>query len=768
MKLSLRLITCLVVSISLVSFVMAINQVRAEKRGLRADLERRAEILTESLQETVEPALLQRNSATQLRRIVQRFGDREHLVGVASFEADGRPIAMSAKLASSATVPAAQFAESLTKDKGVGGYADVNGTPMYIYTLPLHRDGSVSGILATFHDSSYIEAQSLQIWREALWHGAAQVMLIVLITFLVIRSTVLGPIIRVSQWMRDLRTGKAGTPLRPASAEFLQPLTSEAANLGQSLAEARWAAKEEARLREAGDSLWTAERLRTGLKQRLRGNPLFVVSNREPYLHLRGVRGIEVQVPASGLVTALEPILCACDGTWIAQGSGDADRETVDASDCLRVPPEHPRYTLRRVWLTKQEEDGYYFGLANEGIWPLCHIAHTRPVFRAADWEQYRHVNEKFAEATLREIAKAEQPIVLIQDYHFALLPRLVKAARPDARVGIFWHIPWPNPEAFAICPWQQELVDGLLGADLIGFHIQAHCNNFLETADQAIECRIEWDHFSVQRNSHVTLVRPHPISVALGESPLPDETDTSRRDRASILEGLGPEALFLGVGVDRLDYTKGIVERFRGIERFLEKYPEYNNRFVFVQFGAPSRMGIKRYQDFAAEIATEAQRINARFQHERWKPIILFNRHHSHREIEPFYKAADVCLVTSLHDGMNLVAKEFVAARSDEDGVLVLSRFAGACRELRDALLVNPYDIEQLAEAIRQGLEMAPEERADRMRRMRRRVREHNVFRWAADLISEVAEIQLAATEPPENTEARFKGLAAQQSQES
>jgi trehalose 6-phosphate synthase len=628
---------------------------------------------------------------------------------------------------------------------------------MYVYALPLHRDAHLSGVLVTFHDARYIEAESSQIWREALWHVLAQILIIVFITVLIIQYTIVAPVNKLSKWMKDLRTGKAAGLPKPLEADFLQPLTSEAASLGQSLAEARAAAKIEARLREAGDSLWTAERLRVGIRRRLRDSSLFVVSNREPYQHVRGSRGIEVRVPASGLVTALEPILCACDGTWIAHGSADADAETVDVNDRLRVPPDHPLYTLRRVWLTREEEEGYYFGFANEGIWPLCHIAHTRPVFRSSDWEYYKSVNQKFATAILEEIKDVEKPVVLIQDYHFSCLPRLVKNSRPDARVAIFWHIPWPNPEAFQICPWQRELVDGLLGADLIGFHIQAHCNNFLETVDQCIECRIEWDRFTVNRENHLTMVRPHPISVVVPESSHDVFLSDPAQGRPAILKSLGPETLFLGIGVDRLDYTKGIVERFRGIERFLEKYPQYIQKFTFVQFAAPSRENIKRYQEFWSQVKAEAQRINDRFQAGHWKPVVLNDRHHSHEELAPYNRAADVCIVTSLHDGMNLVAKEFVAARHDEDGVLILSRFTGASHELRDALLVNPYDIDQLAETIRRALEMPPEERRSRMQRMRRQVKEHNVYRWAADLISELAELRLDSPEVEEKLVRNF-----------
>src|SRR6267154_577453 len=705
MKLSLRLIPILAVAITIVSFIVARNQVRSEKRGLRADLERRSEILAESLQETVEP-VVQKGSTSQLRRLVERFGNREPLAGVAIYDDNSKVMAVSSKLDTDAETPPAEVAKSVEANRPVGAYEKVGGSTMYVYALPLHRDSQVAGVLVLFHDATFIESQSTRIWRDALWHVIAQVLLIILITFFVIRWTIVGPIAKVAHWMRDLRHGKfVPFPYR-TSESFLGPLSTEAASLAQKLAEARAAAKAEAQLREAGDSLWTAERLRASIHKRLRGSSLFVVSNREPYEHVHGNNGIEVRVPASGLVTALEPILYACDGTWIAHGAADADHEMVDANDRLRVPPEHPHYTLRRIWLTKEEEQGYYLGFANEGIWPLCHIAHTRPVFRAEDWEHYRQVNEKFAQAVLAEIDTAEKPFVLIQDYHFALLPRLIKAKRPDARVAIFWHIPWPNAEAFGICPWQRELLDGLLGADLVSFHIQAQCNNFLDSVDQFLECRIEWDRFSVNRTSHITLVRPHPISVSSRE-PYPEAgRDTAAvRTRSEILADLGPDVLFLGVGVDRVDYTKGILERFHAIESFFGKSPHYRGRFSFVQFGAPSRSQIKRYREFLAEVESEAERINVSLRTESWNPIVLFNSHHGHEEIEPFYKAADFCFVSSLHDGMNLVAKEFVAARDDGDGVLILSQFTGASHELRDALLINPYDTNQMAETVCRAL---------------------------------------------------------------
>ncbi|OFV98639.1 MAG: hypothetical protein A3H28_10410 [Acidobacteria bacterium RIFCSPLOWO2_02_FULL_61_28] len=767
MRLSLRLTLFLVVGISLVTFVVTRYQVRAEEQGRREDLERRAEVLAESLREIVEP-LLEQRYLKQLQPIVERFGNRERLAGVAVYDPKGTTLAVSSnfKARYNYVPPTILFTPANAQGFAFGQFARIGEKEIHVYFLPLRRmsegggnlflplqrASEAGGYLAVFHDASYIEAQSARIWRDTLWHVVAQVLLVVFIIFLIVRWTVLSPIARTTRWIKDLRAGKVSPHANLPDEDFFRPLSREVANLAESLSEARAVANEEARLRATGQSLWTAERLRVTMQNKLRDNRLFVVSNREPYEHVRRGKEIQVVVPASGLVTALEPILRACQGTWIAHGSGDADRESVNYRDRLAVPPDQPQYTLRRVWLSREEMEGYYYGFANEGLWPLCHIAHTRPIFRSSDWGEYQRVNEKFAEVVLEEMEGTPEPIVLIQDYHFALLPKLVKEKRPKARVAIFWHIPWPNPEAFGICPWQREVLDGLLGADLVSFHIQSHCNNFLETVDRVLESQIDWERFAVNRGGHFTVVRPYPISVAF-----PDRSRESGKglaapaappDKVSLLKSLGVEAAFLGIGVDRLDYTKGILERFRGIECFLEKNLSYREQFTFVQIGAPSRTNIPRYQEFLVEVDKEANRINRRFETKKWRPILLFQKHHSQKEIEPFYKAADLCLVTSLHDGMNLVAKEFVAARDEEDGVLILSRFTGVCRELRDALIVNPYDIEQLAESIRYALEMAPEDRRARMRSMRRIVREHNVYRWAADLMSALAEIRLDVPE--------------------
>ncbi|HME00596.1 MAG TPA: trehalose-6-phosphate synthase [Terriglobia bacterium] len=752
MRLGVRLITGLIAGISLVTFLFARYQVRAEKQALRNDLETRVDALGQSLQQTAEPLLLT-GLNRRLQIVIDELRSRQHLYGVAIYNAEGKPFLMTPNLDGQLNVTPAVVSAAISQDKSLPQTIDWRGTPLMIYAVPLHGHGEagVIGGLALFADMNYIEAQQSKIWREAVTHVLAQVLLIVLITLLIVRWTVVRPMARTAQWLRAMRTGNFG-PRPPEwrdNDDLFKPLAQEVTHLAKSLDAARASAAEEARLREAGESIWTAERLRVQVQNKLKNSSLLVVSNREPYMHVRRGKSLEAVVPASGLVTALEPILCACNGTWVAHGSGDADRETVDEHDHLSVPPDEPQYTLRRVWLSQEEEEGYYFGFANEGLWPLCHIAHIRPTFRAEDWARYQEVNLKFAEAVLCEMEGTSEPALLVQDYHFALLPRLVKEKRPDARVAIFWHIPWPNPEAFGICPWQRELLDGLLGADLIGFHIQAHCTNFLETIDRALECRIEWERFAVNRHDHLTEVKPFPISVACNGAQAKATTNpggptSPYLDRATLLKQHGVEATFMGIGVDRVDYTKGILERFLALERFLDKYPQYRGQFTLVQVAAPSRTRIRRYHELFAEVHSEAERINWKFESGKWKPIVLLERHHSHEEIARFYRSADVCLVTALHDGMNLVAKEFVAARDDDRGALILSGFTGASRELQDALLVNPYDIEQVADAIRYALEMDPVEREARMTRMRRVVRENNIYRWAADLIAELSEIRL------------------------
>ena len=729
--------------IAAISLLFSYYSVRAEELQLRSDLERRAELLGESLSANAEQAL-SKGSERTLQRMVERFGNREHLAGIAVYNMAGQRLAVTPVLANLLDDRPPVVAKALVDNLPDSEFARVGTASIYIHVLPLHDDGKVVGALAVVYDSGFIAGRTKQVWRESFLRGLVQIVIIALLTLLIVQWSLRGPIARAAIWIRTLRTQRGHGRQETPQLDMFQPLAKELASIAENLNRARASAETEANLRQTAENIWTAQRLAVHVKRKLGNSQLFIISNREPYLHERRGKNIAVTTPASGLVTALEPVLLACDGTWIAHGSADADRETVDQNDRLRVPPDDPRYALRRVWLNKEEEDGYYYGFANEGLWPLCHIAHTRPIFRSADWEMYQAVNRKFTEAALEEMADTENPVVLVQDYHFALAPRMIKERRPDAKVSIFWHIPWPNPEAFAICPWQGELLDGLLGADLIGFQVQEHCNNFLSTVDRALESQVDWGQFTAKRNNHVSMVRPYAISVDLTDMPRgPEGVFGSDEERADVLRELGMDAIFLGVGVDRVDYTKGILERFLAIERLLETYPVYQRQFVFVQIGAPSRTSIKAYRELLQEVQSEADRINRRFQTTDWRPIVFRNRQHNHAEVKRYYRAADFCLVTSLHDGMNLVAKEYLASRQDEDGVLVLSCFTGAARELRDALIVNPYDIDQTAAAIRTALEMDPRERKERMQHMRKLVREQNIYRWAGDLIGQLCDFR-------------------------
>ena len=773
MRTTLKIVLPLIISVVVVSLFFAVYQVRTQKRMLRNDLTHRAETLGESLQETVEPLFDKPSPEKSLQRIVDRFGQRERLKGIAVYNAAGAAVALTPGLPQVFQSRPPTATHAALRDAGMGEFVSIDKFALHVFALPLHRNGQAVGTLVLVHDTSYIDTQVSHTLRDSLVSALVQTLFITGLALILVRWTLTGPLTRTAKWLRGLRTGQSGnatTPPELPEGLLFDQIHREVTHLARDLNAARATAEEEARLRESNVSLWTAERLRVSLSVKLQNKPLFVVSNREPYMHqyANGNNGaIQVIVPASGLVTALEPVLLASNGTWVANGSGNADRDVVDARDRLRVPPDHPAYTLRRVWLNAEEEKGYYEGFANEGLWPLCHIAHTRPIFRPEDWLCYQEVNRRFADALLEEMEGIESPIVLAQDYHFALLPRMVKEARPDARVAIFWHIPWPNPEVFGICPWARDLIDGLLGADLIGFHIQSHCNNFLSCVDRSVEALTAWDRFEVNRQGHLTRVRPYPISVSFQENGHTEEFHKSAGEQVSaICNDLNIHASLLGVGVDRVDYTKGILERFRGIERFLELNPAYQRRFTFIQIAAPSRTAIDRYQKLLEEVTDEAARINARFQAGRWMPIVLLKKHHSHEEIARFYKAASVCLVTALHDGMNLVAKEFVSARDDDRGVLILSTFAGAALELGDSLLVNPYDVHQVAGAILRALEMPSEEQATRMQHMRANVRENNIYRWAANLLSDLTDIRIdapdrvepAAPAPPPATAAAVK----------
>lgn len=582
------------------------------------------------------------------------------------------------------------------------------------------------GFLLFVHDMSFAMRRGQTATNYLYVLFLVTGLFVALFTILIIR-------LHRRDWMSGIRTlirskGKIENLPNSASTDLL-PVLHDLRNLIGDL-------ESERRSGDGTNVVWEPATLKTLLSNRLSGDEIVIVSNREPYIHNYVGREIKVQHPASGLVTALEPVMKACRGTWIAHGSGTADKEVVDDRDHVWVPPGEKSFRIRRVWLSKEEEDGYYYGFSNEGLWPLCHIAHNRPNFRSRDWTSYYQVNQRFADAVCDE-AKTESPVVLVQDYHYAVLPAMIRARLPRATIITFWHIPWPNPEAFGICPWRREILKGLLGSTILGFHTRFHRNNFLETVDRYLECRIDREQFSVTHERQTTEVRNYPISIEWSEA---DRYDVAALRREVAESHNLPPACRLAFGVERLDYTKGILERFAGVEKLLELYPAWIGKFTLIQVAAPSRTAIEAYSRLSSDVKAEAERINERFSGAAAPPIIYLNKHFEQDEIKRHFRAANVCLVTSLHDGMNLVAKEFVASRADEQGVLILSMFAGASRELPEALIINPYSADQTAEALNIALSMSSEEQQTRMCSMRNQVKEFNVYRWAGRMLIDAA----------------------------
>ena len=486
---------------------------------------------------------------------------------------------------------------------------------------------------------------------------------------------------------------------------------------------------------------WTKANLQELVKDKLSDRLFIVVSNREPYIHVLSGDDIQCTVPVSGLTVALDPVMQACGGVWIAHGSGNADRQVVDDKNRVSVPPDDPSYTLRRIWLTKKEEDGYYLGFSNEALWPLCHVAYTPPNFDESHWNTYKKVNQLFADAVLDEVGN-RQAFVFIQDYHLALLSRFIKAGNNQIITAQFWHIPWPNPEAFRICPWGEDILDGLLGNDILGFHIGYHCSNFLETVNRTLESKINYETSAVNRGGKRTLVRPFPISVDFDHIAQEAKGNEVTQEIERIKKMWGLDNQIIGLGLDRIDYTKGIPHRLRALDRFFSKYPQYQERIVFFQLAEPSRTHIKKYQELNNEIDDLIGEINWKYQNNSWKPIIGIKEHCSPLTVLAFHQLADFCIVSSLHDGMNLVAKEFVSSRVDEDGILILSRFTGAARELTEALLINPYATDDFAKTIKKAIEMPKKQRQARMKKLRHTVEQNNIYQWAGSIISELASL--------------------------
>jgi trehalose 6-phosphate synthase len=726
MRLSLRFIIPLAIAIAAFAYAAIPLVDRLTFNWFVRDLDARAALVANTVHDQLAD-LIVHGTRTKILRYFSKITQDERLFAVGYCSSDRN------QLYSTTAFPPVLRCKELEKfeDPSMHVLKSAQGL-LHISVWPIVQDGTELGRLVLVHDMSFVERRSEETKRFVFYFLVAIGAIVSLITVVIAQLSWQG-------WVRGIRALLHGEGLlRPAekiNVPELRPLARDLRSLMRDI-------QSQSRPRDEAQMAWTPETLRSILRENLRGDHIIVVANREPYIHVHSDGGIKVQRPASGLVTALEPIMRACSGTWIAHGSGDADAEVVDKHDRVAVPPGKAAYAIRRVWLSKEEEAGYYYGFANEGLWPLCHIAHVRPIFRAADWHHYTEVNRRFAQAVFEE-AKTEDPLVLVHDYHFALLPRMIRQKLPNATIVTFWHIPWPNPETFGICPSAADVLDGLLGSSILGFHTQFHCNNFVDTVDRILEARVDRENFTISYGHKLTAVRRYPISV---EWPPSQETMQKpvaqcRRD-VRARHGLAATHV-LGVGVDRMDYTKGILERLLSVERFLELQPAWVGRFTFIQIAAPTRVHIAQYQEFERSLQALVDRINSRFASANYVPIILKMDHHEPQEVYEYFRAADVCVVSSLHDGMNLVAKEFVAARDDERGVLILSQFTGASRELPEALIVNPYDIDQCAVALQVALSMPQGEQRERMRTMRGLVSEFNVYRWAGRMLLDAASMR-------------------------
>ncbi len=727
MRLSLRFIVPLAVVLGLIAYGIVPLVDTMTFKWFNRDLEIRSRLIANAVHDSIVEAV-KSSSQGNLQKLFDRITQDERLFALAYCNINSKIVYKTPNLPQG--VSCEPIGDTHTPLSRISD--DPHGSLHFTFFPLVDDEEKILGELILVHDIGYIQKRSADTKKYLVYLFLGLTVVILLTTVVIAQLSWLG-------FMRGLRAILRGEGLirpsyRGASPE-LRPFIKDLRTLVRDL-------ETERRVRDESQISWTPKALKEILHNELTGDEILIVSNREPYIHVKNNEKIEARFPASGLVTALEPIMRACSGTWIAHGSGNADREVVDKNDRVRVPPNDPSYQIRRVWLTKEEEEGYYYGFSNEGLWPLCHIAHVRPIFRSKDWKQYIAVNRKFADTVVEE-AKTDNPVVLVQDFHFALLPKMIREKLPKATVITFWHIPFPNPEVFGVCPWREELIQGLLGSSIIGFHTRFHCNNFLDTIDRFVESRIDRETTTVSHNGNLTIVNHYPISIEYPVKWL--KTQKSVRDCQKSIRSINnlPQDRLIGIGVDRLDYTKGILERFLAVERLFELDPQWIGKFSFIQIAAPSRSSIDQYQHFEADVKTLCARINRKYGSETYQPIILKIEHHEPNQVYEYFRGANLCFVSSLHDGMNLVAKEFVAARDDEQGVLILSQFTGAARELAEGLIVNPYNIDQCAAALKIALEMKPDEQRNRIRSMRGLIQEFNVYRWAGRMLIDAARLR-------------------------
>ncbi len=700
-----------------------IDQMLAE--WFRGDIELRASLVEGSMEERLADLVSHRDK-TGVRKYLSKVTADQRITAILVCDSDGTLFYRTAP-----TPEELSCALSAAPNPGTSQIIRTPSGATHVAGFQIARPDRVAFSVFVAHDLGFAASRQTRARRYLIAFTAVSVvvigLLVVLIAWFMLRrwAAILIGDIRSRRFLDDAHSSSLSMPVLSQVRQVMREI------------------EESQRLEIDYRENWTAQALHQVVRDQLRSPQMIVVSNREPYIHNRGDDGRPlVQFPASGMVTALEPIVRACTGTWIAHGSGSADKQVVDIHDRIRVPPSDPSYVLRRVWLTQEEEEGYYYGFSNEGLWPLCHLAYVRPAFRESDWNTYRSVNEKFAAVVTRE-ARESHPVVLIQDYHFALLPKFIRDRKPDATIVLFWHIPWPNAETFGVCPWKHEMLLHLLSADILGFHTRYHCQNFLATVDRFVECQIDHEHMTVTLQGHVCHVTPYPISIEWPPRQL-DKLPPVKLSRVEVRRRHGiRDDVSLGLGIERWDFTKGILERFHAIETLLDSRPHLRGKVTLLQIAAPSRSKLPAYRMLQEQTLGELERINSRFRTDGWQPIILVDTQQTPDAVWELYRAADFCIVNSLHDGMNLVAKEFAAARDDEDGVLILSTFAGASRELLEALLVNPFDVSETAAAIETAITMPRDQRRERMQLMRRTVKENNVYRWAGRMLMDAARVR-------------------------
>ena len=690
---------------------------RIVEQWSRADVEARSRLVFHAVEPLIDRAV-EEQTWSGLSTLFARVALDKRILAAGYCDASGVLIAGSPEMPGSFSCEkiARAEAESFSSIR-------VDARQILVAAFPLvTRSGRSYFVVLT--DLSFIDARSAQVLAFLLSSLAGATLALMAVggvfAVLLLRS-----------WMNSLK--RAVDEMRQGHGDASRPGTAPAIDR-----ELRRLLRESELVSVSGQVDWNPKSLLDLLNTALPGAEVLVVSNREPYIHNRSGGRVVVQSPASGLVSALEPVMRACGGTWIAHGSGSADRDMVDAFDRVRVPESAPAYTLRRIWVSEEEQDGYYYGFANEALWPLCHIVFVRPALRSRDWEIYKRINRRFADAVIAE-SQTEDPVVLVQDYHLALVPGMIREKLPKATIATFWHIPWPNAETFSICPWKEEIIEGLLGSTIVGFHTQFHCNNFVECVDRFLESRIDREVQAISLGGRPSLIRPYPISIEWPPKAL-ERVPDKNACRSEVLARFGlPQDVKIVVGIERFDYTKGIIDRMRAIDALLDREPAWKDKLVFIQVAAPTRSKLNSYARLQAEAEELARDVNAR-QRCRHGPVVLVVSHYEQEQVFTLFRAADACIVSSLHDGMNLVAKEFVAARADNTGVLVLSSFAGASREMQEALIVNPYDTEGLASAIVRALTMPLDEQKERMKLMRAHVKENNVYRWAAGMLIDAA----------------------------